>query len=514
MTKPIKRIVIAGGGTAGWLSACRLAAWSRAERRSLTVTLVEAPDIPTVGVGEGTWPTMRQTLAEIGIDEAVFLRESDAAFKQGSRFDGWRTGERDDSYQHPFTPPPAARDPRQLLSAWKTQPDQPFAAAMTAQQDVAVAELAPRQRSMPPFAGALNYAYHLDAGKFVELLRSHATGHLGVAHIADRIATIEPREDGDIAALHLRSGTAIEGDLFIDCTGNAAVLINGHCGSDWVDLSHVLFNDRALAVQVPTAPGSPIASQTISTAHRAGWLWDIGLPARRGIGCVYSSQFLSDGEAEQVLADYVAKKLPDASDIQPRLLKFPTGHRREFWARNCVAVGLSSGFAEPLEASAIVLIELSLQALIDNFPADRGAMPILASRFNALFATRWARIAEFLKLHYVLSERDEPYWQAHRDPAKFPERLGQLLELWKHQPPSAYDLPLAEEIFPAASYQYVYYGMGGPMPPNLPEPSLNLMTQFDQVRQRGRALLASLPTNRAYLDAIHSVGSSSREATA
>ena len=141
-------------------------------------------------------------------------------------------------------------------------------------------------------------------------------------------------------------------------------------------------------------------------------------------------------------------------------------------------------------------------------------MPILASRFNTLFKTRWARIAEFLKLHYVLSERGEPYWQAHRDPATFPERLGELLELWKHQPPSAYDLPLAEEIFPAASYQYVYYGTGGPMPPNLPEPSLNLMTQFDQVRQRGRTLLASLPTNRAYLDALHASAPSGREATA
>src|SRR3569623_1280562 len=208
MTKPIKRIVIAGGGTAGWLSACRLASWAKSERRSLTVTLVEAPDIPTVGVGEGTWPTMRQTLAEIGIDEADFLRESDAAFKQGSRFDGWRTGEPNGSYQHPFTPPPATRDPRQLLSAWKTQPDQSFAAAMTAQQDVAAAELAPRQRSLPPFAGALNYAYHLDAGKLVELLHGHETGRLGVVHVSDRIATIEGDEAGDIAALHLRSGTA------------------------------------------------------------------------------------------------------------------------------------------------------------------------------------------------------------------------------------------------------------------------------------------------------------------
>jgi hypothetical protein len=514
MTKPINRIVIAGGGTAGWLSACRLAAWSQAEQRGLSVTLVEAPDIPTIGVGEGTWPTMRQTLAEIGIDERDFLREADAAFKQGSRFDGWRTGRVDDSYQHPFTPPPMTRDPRLLLSSWKRQPDRSFAAAMTAQEEVARAQLAPRQRGMPPYAGALNYAYHLDAGKFVELLRRHAIGRLGVVHVAGRIATIEDGGDGDIAAINLRSAQRIEADMFLDCTGNAAVIIQGHCRSAWVDLCGMLFNDRALAVQVATSPGSPIASQTIATAHRAGWTWDIALPARRGIGCVYSSQFMTDGEAERVLGDYVAEAVPNAGAIQPRQLIFPTGHRREFWARNCLAVGLSSGFAEPLEASAIVLIELTLQALIDNFPADRDAMPIVAKRFNELFTLRWKRIAEFLKLHYVLSERNEPYWQMHRDPTTFPERLADLLRLWRQQPPSAYDLPLAEEIFPAASYQYVYYGMGGTTPCNLPEPTPSLMSQVDQVKQRTRALLASLPTNRAYFDSLCASGPGGREVSA
>ena len=180
---------------------------------------------------------------------------------------------------------------------------------------------------------------------------------------------------------------------------------------------------------------------------------------------------------------------------------FPTGHRRYFWLGNCVAIGLSAGFVEPLEASAIVLIELSLRALLDNFPGPE-TMGLVAERFNQLFETRWERIVEFLKLHYALSERTEPYWQAHRDPATYPERLGDLLALWQQQPPSAYDLPLAEEIFPHASYQYVYYGMGGPLPSSLPKPSPSLMSQLDQVAQRARTLVAALPTNRAYLEAL------------
>jgi hypothetical protein len=503
MDSAVKRIVIAGGGTAGWLSACRLAAWASAERLPVTVTLVESPDIPTVGVGEGTWPTMRETLAAIGIDETHFLLQCGASFKQGSRFDGWRTGAADDSYFHPFTPPPTVRDPRQLVAAWKAGAGS-FASAMSPQPAVAEVDLAPRQRTMPAYSGALNYAYHLDAAKLADLLRRHAVQQLGVSHLSDEITGVEEARDGHIAAIRCRSGNSVAGDLFIDCTGHSALLIHGHCGSAWVDCSAQLFNDRALAAQVPVEAGSPIASQTIATAHKAGWIWDIALPGRRGIGCVYASRFMEDSEAEEILAEYVASAAPAAGELQMRRLTFPTGHRERFWDRNCLAIGLSAGFIEPLEASAIVLIELSIRALIDNFPSERSSMRFLGERFNALFTTRWQRIVEFLKLHYVLSERSEPYWHAQRDPETFPDRLAGLLDLWRHQPPSAYDLPLSEEIFPAASYQYVYYGMGGAIPPHLPQPGSDLMAQLNSTATRRRSLVAALPTNRAYIDSMMS----------
>lgn len=502
MQRPVKRIVIVGGGTAGWLAACLLAAKApKVTTEALLITLIEAPDIPTIGVGEGTWPTMRATLSSIGLDEEEFLAACDGSFKQGSRFDGWVTGEDDDTYYHPFTPPPEGTAIG-LVSAWQAlAPDSPFASSVSPQPAACAAQLAPRQREMPPYSGALNYAYHLDAAKLAQRLSSHAVATLGVGHLRDQVVAVESAANGDIAAVRTRGGERIEGDLFIDCSGHAALLIGGHYGVEWIDRSQVLANDRALAVQVPVADESPIQSQTIGTAHEAGWIWDIGLPTRRGVGCVYASRFLDDDRAEAILRDYVERITPDVPTdrLAPRRLSFPTGHRAQFWRGNCLAIGLSAGFIEPLEASAIVMIELSLNALIDNFPASRTAMGLHASRFNELFRTRWDRVVEFLKLHYLLSRREEPYWRAQRDPSTVPPRLAELVELWRDQPPSHYDLPLVDEIFPAASYQYVWYGMGRSVPSRLPPPTPAMSAQLEQIRQRTRSLLSVLPANRALL---------------
>ena len=498
----IERIVIVGGGTAGWLAAARLASSPRATMGRLSVTLIEAPDIPTIGVGEGTWPTMRATLGAIGIGEGEFLAACDGSFKQGSRFDGWVTGAADDRYLHPFTAPPAAPT-TELLAAWRSgAADLSFAAAMTPQAHVCDLNLAPRQRAMPDYQGAANYAYHLDAGKFAALLARHAVQRLGVRHVADHVTGIDADGAGGIASVSTHQNGEIAGDLFIDCTGHASLLIGGHLGVDWIDRGDTLFNDRALAAQVPVTPGSPVASQTVSTAHEAGWIWDIGLPGRRGIGCVYASRFMDDDAAEAVLRAYIARALPDAPEVPARRLSFPTGHRARFWEGNCIAVGLSAGFIEPLEASAIVMIELSLNALIDNFPASRAALPIHAARFNELFRYRWDRIVEFLKLHYALSRREEPYWLAQRDAAHIPPRLAEMLALWRDQPPSVWDFPRVDEIFSAESHQYILYGMGFPVPADLPATGGRAAGLLADNRQRARSLAAALPANRDYLDAL------------
>lgn len=509
MTTAFTRVVIVGGGTAGWLSACAVAAAADGNaERPIQVTLVESPDIPTIGVGEGTWPTIRSTLERIGISEADFLVDCDASFKQGSRFDGWLTGASGEHYYHPFVPPIGV-EPRDAVAAWAGRDEgTAFAETVSAQPKMCALDLAPRQRPMPDYAGALNYAYHLDAGKLATLLTRHATQRLGVKHVRDHVTDVAMADNGDIAAVHTREHGAIEGDLFLDCTGHAALLIGGKYDVPFVDRSNQLFNDRALAAQVPVAPDSPIASQTIGTAHPAGWIWDIGLPTRRGIGCVYSSSHMSDEQAARQLQDYIASAVPAApADVSFRRLAFRSGHRTEFWRRNCIAIGLSAGFLEPLEASAIVLIELSLNALIDNFPRSRETMDIHAQRFNRLFSYRWDRIIEFLKLHYALSQRDEPYWRDHRAPETCPERLTDLLRIWRDQPPSSFDLPESEEVFPAASYQYVLYGMGFPVPsPGVMggRSRADGSAAIRQVQERARALASALPTNRAYLDALRS----------
>ena len=259
MDRQVATIVIVGGGTAGWLAAATIAARADpAFPAPLRVTLIESPDVPTIGVGEGTWPTMRRTLARIGIPEAEFLLACDASFKQGSRFDGWRTGAPGDCYLHPFSPP-IDGDPRALVAAWQEGGEAGFAEAVTPQARACALDLAPRQRSMPDYAGALNYAYHLDAVKLAALLRRHATGRLGVRHLTDHVVGVERSDDGDIAAVRCRAQGAVEGDLFIDCTGQGSLLLGEALDIPFIDRGHELFNDRALAVQVPVAPNSQIA---------------------------------------------------------------------------------------------------------------------------------------------------------------------------------------------------------------------------------------------------------------
>ncbi|MBT8140979.1 MAG: tryptophan 7-halogenase [Gammaproteobacteria bacterium] len=510
MSKQIRNVVVVGGGTAGWLAASLIAARHHVadQENGIHITLIESPDIPTVGVGEGTWPTMRKTLKRIGLNEEEFLATCDASFKQGSRFDGWVTGNKDDSYLHPFAA--LINGPsHDLYRAWKAlSADRSFANVMCPQTEVCAQGLAPKQKNSPEYAAALNYAYHLDAVKLAKMLTAHATKNLGVVHIRDHVVEVVGDKDKDISAVKTRENGNIEGDLFIDCTGHRSVLLGQHYGVGFVDKSDILFNDRALTIQVPYADESTqIASQTISTAHDNGWIWDIGLPTRRGIGCVYSSRHCSDDEARSILEQYVRStgSTIDLDELGVRKLEFPSGYREKFWHRNCVAIGLSAGFLEPLEASALVLVELSAEMLAENFPGDRTVMDILAKRFNALFAYRWERIIDFLKLHYVLSKRENEYWQDHRMLSTIPQRLQELLLLWKQQPPGRDDFSHIDEVFPAASYLYVLYGMGFETTLNSslkPLKKGEVIKQMQMVEQKIRTLTAVLPTNRSLLTAI------------
>jgi hypothetical protein len=462
MNNLIKNITIVGGGSAGWLTAGILASeFSSRGDSAVKITLIESPDIPTVGVGEGTWPSMRQTLKKIGVSETDFLVQCDATFKQASKFNNWINGA-NDSYFHPFTVPSGFFETN-IAEFWQQHSAQvSFADATTAQSHLCQHGLAPKQITTPEYAFACNYGYHLDAGKFSAFLQKHCCNSLGVKHILDNVLTINNAENGDIASVSTRQNGNITGDLFIDCTGTKSLLLGKHYGIDFISQKQVLFNDSALAVHVAyPSEDSPIASHTMSTAQTSGWIWDIGLPSRRGVGHVYSSAHISDDQAEQQLRDYIATSLGNKNNLADiRKIAINPGFHSKFWHKNCVAIGLSAGFIEPLEASALALIELSATMVAEQLPANRQVMDITAKRFNDKFSHRWQRIIEFLKLHYVLSSRPEPYWQDNRCSSSIPENLTELLAIWKYQTPSSYDSNYTDELFPAASFQYILYGMG------------------------------------------------------
>jgi hypothetical protein len=502
MSKPIEHVVVVGGGSAGWLTAAVLAA----EHPRLSVTLVESPGVPPIGVGEGTWPSMRDTLQRIGVSEAAFFRECDAAFKQGSRFDRWVDGTDGDIYFHPFSLPQGYGEAN-LAAAWQHgHRDVPFADLVSYQPHLCHQGRAPKQPQTPEYAGVANYGYHLDAGKFGAFLQKHCVDNLRVRHVLAHVEAIATTGDGDIGALRTREAGLVEGDLFVDCTGMASLLLGRHYGVPFVSRRDVLFNDRALAVQMPyPAADTPIASQTTSTAQSCGWIWDIGLPSRRGVGLVYSSAHCSDDEAEAALRAY----LGDAEIPAPRRIAFDPGYRARFWERNVVAIGLSAGFIEPLEASALALVELSAAWLADDLPATRAQMDTIAARFNDAFTYRWERIIDFLKLHYVLSKRtDSAYWLDHRAAHTQPPRLRELLALWRTRTPSRRDFPRIEEIFPSASWQYILYGMG--FRPELTARASDRPEAADQYFREAARLTARmlplLPANREMLDHIRQYG--------
>jgi hypothetical protein len=387
-------------------------------------------------------------------------------------------------------------------------PDVPFADLASYQPHLCVHGRAPKQAATPEFAAVANYGYHLDAGKFGTFLKKHCLEKLGVHYLPDHVTGIRSIENGDIAALHTKEHGELAGDLFVDCTGMQSLLLGQHYGIPFLSQKGILFNDSALAVQIPYArEDDPIASQTTSTAQRAGWIWDIGLPTRRGVGHVYSSAHTSDEQAEAALRDYI-RATGGLDDIpSPRKLSFHPGYRDKFWHRNCVAIGLSAGFIEPLEASALALVELSATMLADEMPVTREQMDICARRFNETFTYRWERVIDFLKLHYVLSRRDDSdYWCDNRRADTIPDRLHELMALWTHRPPSRYDFNRIQEVFPAASYQYILYGMGYRPAPGLArrtrvgEPGADAADAFfRQAADLTRRMLPALPDNRSLI---------------
>ena len=505
---PITNVLIVGGGTAGWLTACFLARQlGAAAPAGVRVTLVESLEIATIGVGEGTFPSIRGTLAAIGIDEARFVRACGATFKQGIDFRHWVRAPGDagpSRYVHPFSQPSQRPGGFELLPYWlagDAGDGVPFAAAVTMQQRVADAGRAPKRMRDGDFLGPMNYAYHFDAGRFAALLAEHGRS-LGVEHVLDRVERVEVGADGRIAAVYTRGHGALTAGLYVDCTGFRAALIGEALGAPFNSVADSLFCDRAVTLQVPYAtPDAPVPSYTISTAQEAGWTWDIGLQARRGIGYVYSSRHTDDARAEQVLRDYVGA---GADGMQTRRLDLKAGYRQTQWIGNCVAVGLSGGFLEPLESSGIGLIETAAYLIGYLFPFG-GELAPAARQFNDLMRARYERIVDFIKLHYCLTRRtDTAFWRDNADPASIPATLRDRLDQWASRPPHRLDFVTDLEMYPPSSWQYVLYGMefATRLHPSALDPArrADARREFATLAEVSKRALADLPPHRAMVE--------------
>ncbi|WFL78556.1 tryptophan 7-halogenase [Altererythrobacter arenosus] len=484
--KPLKRVVIAGGGTAGWMAAAALA---RTFGDVIDLTLVESEMIGTVGVGEATIPPLIVYNRLLGINEADFMRSTQATFKLGIEFENWKVdGEK---YFHSFGQTGRDHWSAGFQHFWLHG----LTKGHTASYDDYCLELqaayAEKFAHLPD--DRLNYAYHLDSSLYAAFLRKMAEDN-GARRVEGKIAEVElDGERGDIAALKLESGERLEGDFFVDCTGFRALLIEGalHVGFD--DWTHWLPCDRAIAVQ--TASVRPPLPYTRAIAHDAGWQWRIPLQHRQGNGIVYCSRYLSEDEAaERLLSSVEGEQL-----TKPNFLRFTTGARRKQWHRNCVAVGLSSGFMEPLESTSIHLIQRAVLRLIRMLPGGAVSQRDI-DEFNDQQLTDMVQIRDFLVLHYKATERgDSPFWRQCRD-MEIPDTLRHKIELFRE---TGRVFRKNEELFVENSWIQVMLGQGimpeayHPIAAKLTDQELAGM--LDGIRQSVTKTVESLPSHEAYV---------------
>lgn len=500
----IKDVTIVGGGTAGWLCANHLGQALIAQ--GFRVTLLESPTIPTIGVGEGTVPAIRQSLRKFGISETDFIRSCDVTFKQSIQFVNWLDRQRHghNAYHHLFDVPlPFGVD---LTAGWLAERQGSYAGFVAPQQAVVDALKAPKQITTPEYQGLTSYAYHLDARKFAALLAEHATRQLGVQHLYADVLDVELDAGGYITALLTAQHGRIATDFVVDCSGFDAFILGQKLGVPFISRSDTLLTDTALAVQVPTEPDAAIPPFTLATAHQAGWIWDIHLTSRRGVGLVYSSAHLSEQAAADKLDKYIGGKL---ASLSFRKIPMRVGRRQHFWQRNCVAIGLAQGFVEPLEATAILVADFSADLLSKRFPRDRAENELLASRFNQRVVHGWDQILDFIKLHYCVSDRsDSAFWLDNRDNATIPPSLAERLALWQSFPPARDDFFSKFEIFDFENFLYVLYGMQYPTRAQFCRPEYLAVVQQQQarIRQQASQLVQALPEHRALLEKIRHYG--------
>lgn len=491
---PIRRIVIAGGGTAGWMTAAALAKVAGAQTYDITV--VESDEIGTVGVGEATIPPILMFNRLLGLDENAFIRETKATFKLGIEFVDW--GRQGHTYLHPFGLFGADMNGVNFSHywlRWVAQGGDPDNHRFVAEAEAMRLGRFGRVRPAPDMPG-LHYAFHFDAGLYAAYLRRFAEGR-GVRRIEGRIGDVSTDPlTGNLIGLQLSDGRSLAGDFFVDCTGFRGLLIDGALGSSYEDWTHWLPADRAIAV--PTANVGDPAPFTRSTALEAGWRWRIPLQHRTGNGHVFSSAFTD----EETALERLVGGLEGEALAEPRMLRFTTGRRRESWVRNCVAIGLSSGFLEPLESTSIHLIQTAISKLLAYFPSEANDRP-MATRFNAEMAQQYEGARDFIIAHYKVGARDDtPFWRHVRDMA-VPDSLAAKLESFSSRGEVMVE---NHELFRETNWFAVLYGQGlipsgrHPLADVVPQDDLNLTLR--NIKAAIDRRVDGLPLHATYLETV------------
>lgn len=489
---PLQHIVIVGGGSAGWMTAAALA---QAVGQSCRITLIESEAIGTVGVGEATIPPIRNFNQRLGIDEATFVRETQGSYKLGIQFVDWHR--KGGSYFHPFGQYGAEFDSVPFYHHWMAEhlagriagPIDDFSMCWAMARAGKFAHPTPDRRLIQ---STFDYAYHFDAGLYAAFLRRYSESR-GVARIEGRVVDVAlDGETGFVTGVTLDEGLAVAGDFFVDCSGFGGLLIEGALQAGYDNWQHWLPCDRAVAVPCEKGEFTPY---TRSTAKQAGWQWRIPLQHRTGNGYVHCSKFISEDEAsERLLASLDGKPLAD-----PRTLRFVTGKRREFWRKNCVAIGLSAGFMEPLESTSLHLIQYGILRLIAMLP-DRAMSPLLAREYNTQTTAEYERIRDFLILHYKATARDDSELWRYTANMAIPDSLQYKIDHFRD-----YGLLVADEreLFANPSWIAVYLGQG--ITPQR-APGLAVMRNFvpvaDSLREIARAMseaVAAMPSHGEFV---------------
>jgi Tryptophan halogenase len=466
MGQPLSSITIVGGGTAGWLTAAFLNRFckSRDAKHPLEITLIESPSIPIVGVGEASLPGMVVLLNQLGISESEFFKATDATFKVAAHFINWNHDEKGQPTEFlNVLNAPGALDGRQLADYFVTydaaraasNAGMAYVRAFSPAVDIVLRNLAPRRPGAPEFSAELGYTYHFDATKLATFLRDIATSR-GVKHILDDVDAVNLDERGFVKSLSLRREGEHAIELVIDCTGFRGSILQQALGEPFEPYIDYLLNDRAAVVQIPHKDPGVMAPTTRATGFSAGWNFNIPLTTRVGTGYVFSSQFISEEKAvEELLAFYGDQ----AKGCEPRVIPMRTGRVRNAWVKNCVAMGLASGFIEPLEATAIFMSDLGARWLHHYMPTQ-DFEPELAAAYNRQVRRLYEEVRDLVQLHYHLNNRrDTEYWKAARDGVKLSDRLQENLKVWRHATPEALDLD-SSFLFSSPVYALVLIAKG------------------------------------------------------